>query len=253
MPALTRDDLTVIEGEARISDRRLSEALGYNRVNDLHRLIRQNEGELAEYGEVFCTSAKNPREGIFCTSAKNSPDEAFRQSGTKPRRGRGRPVEGYLLTRDQAVLLCVLARTERARAARRQVIRVFLDWQDGIVTPKPKRAEDPFALNAARLEVVARTVESLRAVGDPALNATHLPIWKNGRRPRYWGDLEVRSFLINSHRQMSIPECAALGAERFGPRCPKKSAIGFLWKRLDAVLGPLSGARLALPAPTEAA
>lgn len=65
---------------------------------------------------------------------------------------------------------------------------------------------------------------------------SHLPIWKNGRRPAWWHDLEIREFLTRAHRQMSILLCAQKGRERFGSRCPKKSAIHVYWQRLDEVL-----------------
>lgn len=68
---------------------------------------------------------------------------------------------------------------------------------------------------------------------------THLDIWVNGRRPAWWFDLEVRAFLTRTHRQMSVVRAAAQGAERFGVRCPKKSAIHEYWMRLDKVT-PLS-------------
>lgn len=51
---LDRNALTVIDGDARISDRHLLEALGFNRINDLHRVIRAHEDALRDFGEVFC-------------------------------------------------------------------------------------------------------------------------------------------------------------------------------------------------------
>lgn len=66
---------------------------------------------------------------------------------------------------------------------------------------------------------------------------SHAPIWTNGRRPRWWEDLEVRAFLTKAHRQMSILRAAKKGAAEFGDRCPKKSAIGAYWMRLDQVAG----------------
>lgn len=65
----------------------------------------------------------------------------------------------------------------------------------------------------------------------------HAPIWKNGRRPDWWQDLDVRAFLTQAHRQMSGPRAAKIGAARFGDRCPKKSAINEYWMRLDLIAG----------------
>lgn len=65
----------------------------------------------------------------------------------------------------------------------------------------------------------------------------HLPIWSSGRRPPWWDDIEVRAFLTRSHRQMSTLKAASKGAQLFGDRCPRKSAINEYWQRLDKVLG----------------
>lgn len=65
---------------------------------------------------------------------------------------------------------------------------------------------------------------------------SHLPIWKNGRRPPWWSDIEVRSFLTDAHRQMSLLEAERRGGKLFGGRCPKKSAIHVYWQRLDVAI-----------------
>ncbi|WP_413874128.1 hypothetical protein [Albidovulum sp.] len=93
-----------------------------------------------------------------------------------------------------------------------------LPWPDGLATPR--------GMVAPRLPEV-----------DPDIlaGAAHLPIWPSGRRPAWWHDLEVREFLLRSHRQMSTLRAAKAGAARFGGRCPRKSAIGEFWQRLDTV------------------
>lgn len=62
---------------------------------------------------------------------------------------------------------------------------------------------------------------------------TNLPIWVNGRRPAWWGDNDVRAFLTNNHRQMSILRAEKICKRKFGDRCPGKSSIGDYWLRLD--------------------
>lgn len=74
---------------------------------------------------------------------------------------------------------------------------------------------------------------------------THEPIWANGRRPPWWQDLEVREFLTASHRQMSLLQAARVGANRFGSRCPRKSAIHTYWQRLDRLHALKSDAEVA--------
>ncbi|SMH36048.1 hypothetical protein [Maritimibacter sp. HL-12] len=66
---------------------------------------------------------------------------------------------------------------------------------------------------------------------------TNAPIWPNGRRPAWWHDVPVRTFLTQAHRQMSLLRAEKIGAEKFGDRCPKKSAIHLYWQRLDRVFG----------------
>lgn len=75
--------LTVIEGDARISCRRLQEVLGFARIDVLHRLIRAHEDELNDFGVVFAHESKNP-------SAKG-----------------GRPVTTYYLNEHQATAVCM--------------------------------------------------------------------------------------------------------------------------------------------------
>lgn len=84
--------------------------------------------------------------------------------------------------------------------------------------------------------------------GLPGLSPEYLAdlaiadIWVNGRRPIWWGDIEVRRFLTETHRQMSIVCAARFGQDRFGSRCPKKSAIHEYWQRLDHLASVERGA-----------
>lgn len=217
---LTRDDLSVIEGDARVSCRRLAEVLGFNRHNDVHRLIKQRWDELEDFG------------GIFCFTAKKS--------------GRGRPTLTYYLNEHQAVALCMWADTARARAARMQIVEVFVAWRRGdlhalaarrqhgpdVLRPAPK---DAFEAGAARAEVSLRYLRSLSGIDEFMRELTHLPIWseKVSKRPRWWHDLEVREFLTVTHRQMQLIQVETEGRKLFGSRCPRKSAIHVYWQRLD--------------------
>jgi phage anti-repressor protein len=104
MGALTVSDLTVVDGGARISDAKLMEALGFGRIDELRRLIQRHREELEAYGAILQI------EGVS------------RQSDGKI--GRGRPTLTYMLTEEQALLVCMFARTEKAAAARRMIIEV---------------------------------------------------------------------------------------------------------------------------------
>lgn len=224
--SLSRNDLSVIEGDARVQCRRLSEALGFNRVNDVHRLIRANEDELADFGEVFCFSAKNP-------SAKG-----------------GRPTITYYLNEHQAIAIAMWAQTAKAREARRQIIDVFVSWRRGETLPPQPQTQDVFKAGAERTGDVAEHLQNLQGMEEFVFHVSHLPIWKNGRRPRWWSDLEVRVFIITAHRQMSTLEAEREGQKRYGDRCPKKSAINDFWLRLDGIVG-LPLATRATPAKPE--
>ena len=186
--------LTVIEGDARIADTHLQQVLGYARIADLHALIRKHEAELSVYGEVFRRSAGKPPMGsvdsrsILCRSGKEpfgGSDEVFRRSGKA--RG-GRPTLTYYVNEAQATLICMFSRTERAALARKIVIDVFTAWRrgelEGVAAPK----SDPFAAMAGRAGHTMDHLQAIAAMPALARNATHLPIWPNGQRPRWWGD-----------------------------------------------------------------
>lgn len=102
-------DLTVVENHARIPDTKVQEALEFGRINDLHRVILKHRVELESYGGVHCQTGKKPPAG---------------SQG-------GRPTVTYMLTEEQAVLICMFARTPRAAEARRMIVDVFLRWRRG--------------------------------------------------------------------------------------------------------------------------
>lgn len=64
MSGLTKDDLSVIEGDARVNCRRLQEILMFANIGNLHKLILNHLDELEDYGEVFVMHHKNPPEGV---------------------------------------------------------------------------------------------------------------------------------------------------------------------------------------------
>lgn len=211
---IDRNALTVIEGDARISCRHLQEVLGFNRVNDLHRLIRTHEDELRDFGEVFCFEAKNP-------SAKG-----------------GRPIKTFLLNEHQATALCLWAETPKARAARKLIIEVFTAWRKGQLPEMPAPKVDPFAQMAGRARHVADHLMAIDSMNEFALRLTHLPVWKNGRRPGWWSNIELRRFLTVSHRQMRLQDCRDKAVQIFGVGVPSLSGIQRFWAQLDQAVGP---------------
>ena len=221
MSDISRNDLYVIEGEARISDERLQAALGISKLHGFRQLFRAHKDELETYAPILTQSVS--------------------KIGKK-----GRPKTTYLFTEEQTLLIAMFSRTARAAEARRQLISVFQAWRRGDlhnlqaarhgVRGSNVRLElqDAFEASAERADTTLRHLKSLSDMDAFAREVSHLPIWSNGRRPPWWSDLDVRQFLTASHRQMSLLQAEAEGQRLFGDRCPKKSAIGLYWLRLDA-------------------
>lgn len=212
--ALTRADLSVIDGDARVSDRQLAEVLGFKAVENIQRLIQRNEEELGDYGGVF------------------------RQTVGKPRSPKGgRPEVTYFLNEEQALLVCMFARSPRAREARREIITVYQAWRRGDLYRLAVEAN----VIPARTGQIARGIEEIEGNPDIArmvARLPHFPIWKGQRRPDFWKDVPVRRFLAVSHRQMTLSETVRIGRARYGDRCPGMSVVGRFWQRLDTIFGP---------------
>lgn len=217
---LSHKDLSVIEGDARVSDAHVSDVLGYKSKRHIQRQIARNIEELSSYGEVLRQTDAKPHSPVG-----------------------GRPSNTYFLNEEQALLLCMFSRTERAAQARRQIIEVFLAWRRGELEPRPSIPETGLnAILAASTKRVQHTTDLLRSLN--ALNeaggivtiVAHLPIWPSSRRPDWWHDLEVRDFLTKSHRQMSCVRAVAAGKRLYGSRCPSKTTVCEYWLRLDQAL-----------------
>lgn len=100
MPALSPTDIDIaINGEPRILDLRLAEALGFGRPRDIRQLIERHREALERLGGICGTVPQN--------------------------RGRGRPSTEFWLTKKQAVYLCTKAETERAITVTIQIVELF--------------------------------------------------------------------------------------------------------------------------------
>ena len=192
MRALTASDLTVMANEPRVRDLDLADRLGMANPHDIRRLIRKNQPELEMHGP-FSTASRMVRIG----------------SGAR------RSVNEYWLNEPQAVLVCMFSRTPKAAEVRRQVVGVFLAWRHGELAPAapaapPVSAEgDPWALMERRLAVLESAIGFVERA-SLAEAITHLPIWRTGRRPRWWRDREVRDFVVANHRKMIIDEAVLI-------------------------------------------
>lgn len=216
MQALALSDLRAIAGrDPEIHDLRLAEALGFDRPRNIRKLVARNAAELARYGAVSAA--------VVATGA------------------RGRPSTEYWLNEGQALLICMFSETAQAADARQQLIEVFMAWRRRQAPPETRPAKpDAFDALAARLSVLEAAIgfTSRHDAASLANSVTHLPIWGNGRRPSFWGDVEVRDFLTARHRLDKMSNVLAAAVERFGARrVPSMSALNRYWLQLDRVRG----------------
>lgn len=94
------------QGEPRVRDIDLAVSLGMAQPLNIRSTIKANLSELQGLGSIHAES-------------ENSEGRV------------GRPSVVYLLNEAQAVLLTFLAKTEKAKLVRAEVIRVFVDWRNG--------------------------------------------------------------------------------------------------------------------------
>jgi prophage antirepressor-like protein len=111
---------TTVNHEPRIIDVKLAEALGMSRPTNIRQKIESNIEELKMHGGVCTKAVQTTKSG-------------------------GRPAIEYYLNEAQAILLCMFSRTEKAAAARKAIIEVFMAWRKGQlpVAPKPIQQKLP--------------------------------------------------------------------------------------------------------------
>ena len=108
---ITKSDiyqLAEIDGEMKIRDLDLAEKLGLKNPRDIKTIIKQNLDEL----QSFCPLSAMP---------------------TKVDIGLGltRTVESFFLNEEQALLVCILSRTAKAKEVRRELIALYSQYRHG--------------------------------------------------------------------------------------------------------------------------
>lgn len=136
-----QETLVEIDGEPRMRDLDIGSALGYNPVINVRALIRANFDELRRYGHIA-------EEAVPTGSAG------------------GRPSVNYMLNREQALLVAVLSRTNRAANVRQQVIQAYVAWEDAHrVQPAPvvieKAPEPEVLMNEQAIEALVQRLSSI--------------------------------------------------------------------------------------------
>lgn len=120
---LSAADLTSMEGEPRVLDIRLAEALGFLAPHRIRALIRRHHSALAALGRVSTT--------VVETSAKG-----------------GRPGKAFWLTKKQALYVCTKSETPKATEATIRLVDVYDAVTSGTVSAMeravlPKRPPSP--------------------------------------------------------------------------------------------------------------
>jgi hypothetical protein len=107
MADLTTQHLEAIDGEPRVLDLTLAERLQFARPRSIRRLIERNTAELESYGPIATRRSAYHKE-LF--------DE-------------------FWLNEGQALLVCLLSRTDKAAEVRHALIQVFTAWRRGQLVP----------------------------------------------------------------------------------------------------------------------
>lgn len=80
--------------------------------------------------------------------------------------------------------------------------------------------------------------DTTHAPSNSVAELIHLATWSSGRRPVWWADVPVRTFVAGLHREMTIDAALDACRERFGAsRAPKRTSLASFWKRLDQARG----------------
>ncbi|QCG96325.1 hypothetical protein E6C67_21175 [Azospirillum sp. TSA2s] len=104
-------NVTKIDDEPYVLDTDLAEALGMARLRDIRaNVIEPNRAELEGFGSLRSVDANPGRLG-------------------------GRPGKAFYLNEEQALLVAVFSRTERAKEVRAALVRVFAAYRRGDLGP----------------------------------------------------------------------------------------------------------------------
>lgn len=105
--------VTAVEGEPRVLDTELAAALGMARPRDIRKnVIMPNRAELEGFGSL-------------------------REFNANPGPLGGRPSTAFYLNEEQALLVAMFSRTEKAKEVRATLVRVFAAYRRGDLVQAP--------------------------------------------------------------------------------------------------------------------
>ena len=96
--------VSAVEGEPRVLDTDLAAALGMVNQRDIRTMIHTNRAELEGFGSLSVAT-------------------------TNPGPLGGRPGKAFYLNEEQALLVAMFSRSERAKEVRAALVRVFAAWR----------------------------------------------------------------------------------------------------------------------------
>jgi len=102
--------LKEFNGEPRMRDIDIAEALGFERARNIRKLVSRYIDSLEAFGEVFRSTVE-------------------RNSGV------GRPEDCFWLNEQQTVFICLKSESPKAVELTVQVVKVFVDWRHGSLAP----------------------------------------------------------------------------------------------------------------------
>ena len=131
--------LHTVSNEARVLDTDLASRLGMEVPRKVRQnIIEANRDELETYGELRMERIQT---------------------------GRGRPATAFYLNEEQALLVCMFSKTEKAAAVRKQVIATFMAHRRGQLVVAPQVAATPTSF-----------AEALRLAADEAETGISQPL-----------------------------------------------------------------------------
>lgn len=138
-------DLTVqeINGEPRMRDLDIAEALGFERPRNIRKLIERCLDHISGFGEVICSTL-----------------EQLNQRGPDP--------SEYWLNEHQAFYLCTQSRAARAFEVTKQIIRVFVAWRNDRLSPPGAAPDAGRVLTPDMMDIKSLVTEARLTFGRAA-------------------------------------------------------------------------------------